>query len=186
MKLFTTLTTAAALAAGFATSTFAQDSAAVTAALAEIATRQAEDARIEANLDNFDTLDFDVFTNQKWERLHESHAEDIIVHYPDGRVTQGIDVHIEDLKWFFVWAPDTRIEMHPVRFGQGEWTGVIGVIEGTFTQPMPTATGMVEPTGKAYKLTMATIGRWNDEGTMDEEFLFWDNKEFFKQIGLGE
>ena len=34
-------------------------------------------------------------------------------------------------------APDTRIETHPVRFGQGEWTGVIGVIEGTFTEPMP-------------------------------------------------
>jgi hypothetical protein len=23
------------------------------------------------------TLDFDVFTNQKWDRLHESHAKDI-------------------------------------------------------------------------------------------------------------
>ena len=47
-------------------------------------------------------------------------------------MTEGIDVHIEDLKAFFVFAPDTRIETHPVRIGQGEWTGVVGVIEGTF------------------------------------------------------
>jgi len=26
----------------------------------------------------FDILDFDVFSNQKWDRLHESHADDIV------------------------------------------------------------------------------------------------------------
>jgi hypothetical protein len=33
---------------------------------------------------------------------------------------------------------------------------------------------------------MATIARWNKDGTMDEEYLFWDNQEFMKQIGLGK
>ena len=32
------------------------------------------------HLKTFDDLDFDVFTNQKWDRLKESHSEDIIVH----------------------------------------------------------------------------------------------------------
>ena len=36
----------------------------------------------------FDTLDFDVYTNQKWERFSESHAKDILVHYPDGHTTK--------------------------------------------------------------------------------------------------
>jgi hypothetical protein len=31
---------------------------------------------------------------------------------------------------------------------------------------------------------MATVGVWNRRGTMDEEFLFWDNQTFFQQIGL--
>jgi hypothetical protein len=188
MKTFIALATSA-IALTSATLAYAGETAAsssvVTAALAELAERQAEDARIANNLETFDILDFEVFSNQQWDRLHESHHEDIIVHWPDGRTTQGIDVHIEDLKAFFTFAPDTRIEEHPVRIGQGEWTGVVGVIEGTFSEPMPIGGGQfIEPTGKAYKLTMATIGHWTEEGVMDEEFLFWDNNAFYKQIGL--
>jgi hypothetical protein len=98
---------------------------------------------------------------------------------------KGIDKHIDDLKAMFVWAPDTRIKEHPVKLGQGDWTSVIGVMEGTFTKPMPIAEGnSLTPTGKAYKIQMATIGHWKD-GVMDEEYLFWDNQEFMKEIGLG-
>ncbi|MGM9424975.1 ester cyclase [Hydrogenophaga sp. MI9] len=158
----------------------------VPALLAELAKYQADEKRIAQNLQTFDNLDFDVFTNQKWDRLHESHAKDIVVHWPDGHSTTGIDVHIADLKAMFVYAPDTRIQTHPVKFGQGEWTGVIGVMEGTFTKPMPIGEGQfIQPTGKAFKLTMATIGHW--KGTsMDAEYLFWDNATFMKQLGLGQ
>jgi hypothetical protein len=33
---------------------------------------------------------------------------------------------------------------------------------------------------------MATIGHWNEDGVMDEEYLFWDNLTFMRQIGLAE
>jgi len=158
----------------------------VPALMAELAKYQADEQRIAKNLQTFDNLDFDVFTNQKWDRLHESHAKDIVVHWPDGHSTTGIDVHINDLKSMFVYAPDTRIQTHPVRFGQGEWTGVIGVMEGTFTKPMPIGEGkFIPPTGKAFKLTMATIGHWKGS-VMDAEYLFWDNATFMKQLGLGQ
>lgn len=113
----------------------------------------AEQARIAEHLANFDDLDFRVFTGRKWAELHKSHSHDITVHWPDGHSTKGIETHIEDLKAMFVWAPDTRIEEHPVRFDQGDWTAV--------------------------------IGPWKD-GVMVEEYLFWDNQEFMKQIGLGQ
>lgn len=45
---------------------------------------------------------------------------------------------------------------------------------------------VVEPTGKSYKMNMATIGHWTEDGVMDEEYLFWDNANFYAQIGLGE
>ena len=64
----------------------------------------------------FDTLDFDVYTNQKWERFSESHAKDILVHYPDGHTTKGLHAHIEELKPMFVFAPDTRIRTHRSEF----------------------------------------------------------------------
>jgi hypothetical protein len=90
---------------------------------------------VEQKLRTFDTLDFDVFSNQKWERLHESHAKDITVTWPDGHETKGIDRHIDDLKELFVFAPDIQIKTHPIRFGSGSFTGVTGVMTGTFTGP---------------------------------------------------
>src|SRR6266853_4269617 len=85
-------------------------------------------AAVEKNLKVFDTLDFDVFSNQKWDRLGESHAKDIVVTWPDGHETKGIEKHIEDLKAMFVYAPDITIKEHPIRFGSGSWTAVTGVM----------------------------------------------------------
>jgi len=139
---------------------------------------------IANHLKIFDELDFDVFSNQKWDRLKESHAQNIKVYWPDGHITEGINVHIEDLKKLFVHAPDTRIKEHPIKFGSGNYTLVTGVFEGTFTKPMPIGNGkFIQPTGKAFKMPMATVCIW-ENGVMKEEHLFWDNQTYVKQIGL--
>jgi hypothetical protein len=142
---------------------------------------------ISKNLQTFDTLDFTVFTNQEWTRLHESHAKDIVVHWPDGHTTSGIEKHIEDLKAMFVYAPNTSIKEHPIRIGNGNMTAVMGIMTGTFSAPMPIGNGkFIQPTGKSFKLPMCTIGIWKDDGTMSEEYLFWDNQTYMNQIGLGK
>ncbi|MBC9245613.1 ester cyclase [Paracoccus sp. 11-3] len=141
------------------------------------------------NLANFDDLDFNVYTKQDWENLHKSHAEDILVHYPDGHTTTGNPDHIKELAFMWTFAPDNRITEHPVRFGtaDGGWTAVMGYLDGTFTEPMVLPDGTtIEPTGKAYHLPMATLGRWNADGTMAEEYLFWDNATLMQQIGVGQ
>lgn len=136
------------------------------------------------HLETFDDLDFNKFTNQDWEGFKESHSEDIIVYWPDGSKTTGLPIHVDDLDAMFEWAPDTRIEEHPIKIASGEWTAVIGIMEGTFTEPMQLPDGtVIEPTGKAFKLTMCTVGHWKD-GVMIEEYLFWDNQAFMQQIGL--
>lgn len=139
---------------------------------------------IASRLKTFDALDYEVFSNQQWDRLKESHAQNIKVYWPDGHVTEGIDIHIEDLKKLFIHAPDTRIKEHPIKFGSGNYTLVTGVFEGTFTKPMPIGNGkFIQPTGKAFKMPMATVGIW-ENGVMKEEHLFWDNQTYAKQIGL--
>ncbi len=136
-------------------------------------------------LETFDELDYEIFTNQEWTRFHESHTDDIIVHWPDGRETVGLDAHIADLEAMFVYAPDTRIKEHPIAIGSGNITAVMGVMEGTFTEPMPLGNGQfIEPTGNAFKINMVTIGLWNEDGIMYEEYLFWDNQTFMSQLGL--
>jgi SnoaL-like polyketide cyclase len=150
----------------------------------KLAKYEADERAVQAHLATFDELDFDVFTHQKWDRLPESHSKDIIVHWPDGRQTKGLEAHIEDLKGIFVHAPDTRIQVHPVKFGSGDWTSVTGIMEGTFTKPMPIGNGKsLPPSGKRFTIPMCTVGHWKN-GVMDEEYLFWDNLTYMKQLGL--
>ena len=140
---------------------------------------------IALHLNKFDTLDFDLFSNQKWDRLKESHAEDIIVTWPDGHDTHGLPKHIEDLKGLFVAMPDLKITEHPIKIANGHWTAVTGRMVGTFSNPMPGPNGKpIPPTGKKLDMMMATIGHWTDAGVMDHEWLFWDNMTYMKQLGL--
>ncbi len=143
---------------------------------------------LNKNLTVFDTLDFVVYSKQQWDRLHESHSKDIIVHYPDGSITTGLDDHIKMLDPLFVFAPNTHIDVHPIKFGteNGEWTCVTGITQGTFSKPMDMGNGKsMPPTGKSFKMEMCTIGKWKN-GVMVEEWLFWDNYTMMKQIGVAQ
>ena len=146
---------------------------------------KAYDPAAAVHIRTFDTLDFDVYSNQKWDRLSESHAPDVVVHYPDGHITRGLAAHLAELKPQFVFAPDTRVVSHPIKVGNGDWTAVVGQATGTFTRPMQTGPGkFAQPTGKRFNFQMVTIGHWNKDGVLDEEWLFWDNAALAKQIGL--
>ena len=78
----------------------------------------------------------------------------------------------EDLKAIFVYASETKITEHSVRIGCGERTSVAGG-------------KMIAPTGKSFKRTMCMVGHWTKAGVMDQEYLFWDNATFMKQLGTG-
>ncbi len=151
---------------------------------AELAALKAAMEATQLNLAKFDDLDFNVFSGQKWDQLSKSHAQNIVVHWPDGHTTTGLEQHTHDLQSMFVWAPDTRITDHPIKVANGEWTAVTGVMQGTFTKPMPVADGKnIAPTGKQFKITMSTFGHWKN-GVMDEEYLFWDNAALLEQLGI--
>lgn len=161
-------------------------SAAPSSADTELASFKATQAQEQKNLENFDDLDFNVYSNQKWEEFHKSHAPNILVHYPDGHTTTGLEAHLAELKPQFVFAPDTKIKTHPIKIAQDNYTAVMGIMEGTFSQPMPIGNGKtIPPTNKPFKLAMTTIGRW-ENGLMVEEWLFWDNQAFMKQVGLAQ
>ncbi|PTT77827.1 polyketide cyclase [Pelomonas sp. HMWF004] len=172
--------------AGFAGASAAQSATDIETMKKKLADVMRQQQTEKTNLENFDDLDFNVYSKQKWDLLGKSHAKDIVVHYPDGSTTKGLDPHIAALKPLFVFAPDHKILDHPIRIASGNWTAVMGTMIGTFTQPMAIGEGkVVAPTGKAFKLSMVTMGRW-EGATMAEEWLFWDNAAFMKQIGVGQ
>ena len=148
---------------------------------------KAEKAQTEKRLAAFDVLDFDTYTHQKWTEFGATHTEDVKVFYPDGSISVGLTPgHIDKMKPQFAFAPDTEIKEHPIKLGSGDWTAVVGVMEGTFTKPIDLGGGKsIAPTGKKFKLSMTTIGHWKGD-KMFEEYLFWDNELFNKQIGIGQ
>jgi hypothetical protein len=150
-------------------------------------TASSNDQLTQERLRRFDSLDFNFYNNQQWDSFSISHADNIKVYYPDGTVTEGLSPkHIDMLKPLFAFAPDTKITSHPVKFGSGDWTAVVGEMEGTFSKPMDAGNGkVIQPTGKKFKLRMCTIGHWSG-GKMIEEHLFWDNQAMMKQIGLAK
>ena len=151
----------------------------------ELLNYKAEKLITEMRLVRFDSLDFYIYNNQKWDDMCISHDDKIVVHYPNGSVTVGlVPLHLESMKPLFVFAPDTKIVSHPVKFGKGDWTTVVGEMEGTFSRPMPVADGKtIPPTGKKFKLKMCTVGHWQG-GKLIEEYLFWDDFTFRNQIGI--
>ena len=154
---------------------------------AGIAKYREHERNVSQHLAKLDTLDFLVLTHREWDRLKESHANNIVVHWPDGRKTKGLAKHVDDLKAAFAYAPDARIKAHSVKFGSRDWTCVIGEMEGTFTKPMSISHGkQISPTRRGFKIRVCAVSHWNKKGLIDEEYLFWDNEHLMQQIGAAK
>lgn len=146
---------------------------------------ESEQETVQANLKMFDFMDFIAFNNQNWDLVSTTHTPDVKVIYANGYQTDNFEDHVPDMQMVFTYAPDTKIVSHPIAFGQGEWTAGTGIVEGTFTEPMALPDGtFIEPTGEKFRYTMVTIAKWNEEGLITEEYLFWDNAEIMKQLGI--
>src|SRR6187401_2534235 len=74
---------------------------------AELDKYKADEVLAETRLAIFDTLDYDFYSNQKWDKFNHSHADNIKVYYPDGSITTGLyPQHIDQLTPMFAFAPD--------------------------------------------------------------------------------
>ena len=132
-----------------------------------------------------DEMDFDVFSLEHLARLSESHTQDVLVMWPEGRVEKGLDPHMATMIQLFTFSPDLIIQEHPIRFGAGEWTALVGVMRGSFSGMMRNPAGgkPIMPTGKPFKMSMATFSHWRG-GLMDAEYLVWDNAALMRQMGV--
>ena len=190
MKLRTAILFAALLTTsfgGFANA--ADDVAALKAKIVELQTQvdahAAERAQTARHLEIFDELDLVAFNNRDMKRIGEIHADQVIVHNPDGTQTSPFPPHAEELQFLFDIF-DFRVAKHIVGFGFGEWTAGISISEGKWVKPLTLPDGTVlQPTGNSVSLKIATIARW-ENGRIAEEYLFWDNADWNRQIGLGQ
>jgi predicted ester cyclase len=141
------------------------------------------EATAEQNLEHFVTSEGS-FNERDFDRLASYHANDVVVHMPDGGVVHGVEKHMEDLRQMLVWAPDLKVIEYVTEVASGDWTATVSVLTGTFSEPMPLPDGAsLPPTGKSVNIQVATFAHWKD-GQITEESLFWDGAAFAQQLGL--
>ncbi|MDQ5853547.1 MAG: nuclear transport factor 2 family protein [Chloroflexota bacterium] len=104
----------------------------------------------EQNIVAFDKVDFEAWNGPDWDLFRQLHTPDVIVDWAGTR-TEGIDAHEKMAREFVTAYPDAKIEGHPIKIAQGEWTAVVGELSGG--------------------TRMVTVARWRD-GAISEEYIF--------------
>jgi hypothetical protein len=119
----------------------------------------ADSPEAKANLDRFDQLDFDAWNNRNWTLFREIHSPDVLVVDFSGKITRGIDQHVQWANESLSSTPSTIIA-HPIKIAAGNWTAITGNSARTDLS-----------TGESFNSTMVTVAHWKD-GRIIEEYLF--------------
>jgi hypothetical protein len=91
------------------------------------------DQQVKRNLKGLDDLDFDGWNNADWDGVFaHHHTDDVLVDWKGQDPTRGVAEHISAMKAYVQSAGGTppQITSHPIRFGSGDWTCVVGGFEG--------------------------------------------------------
>ena len=111
--------------------------------------------QVDRNLQGMDDLDFVGWNNADWNGVFaHHHTADVLVDWKGQPQTHGIDQHIAAMKAYVEGVGGGRppqITSHPIKFGSGEWTCVVGAF--------------------ANGARMVTVARWHD-GAIVEEFIW--------------
>jgi predicted ester cyclase len=140
------------------------------------------------NKELMQTLD-DSWNSQDMETFGKRHKQDVVVRWPAKGATNGIHDHTAEALEFFKTFPDQHIDNRPykVLIASGDWTCSIARFTGTMKGPMKGPDGKeIPPTGKKFEVDFCTVARWDSNGQIIEENLFYDLVTFMKQIGLGQ
>jgi hypothetical protein len=137
------------------------------------------------NLQNMKNLD-DSWNGQDLQTFRKYHAKDCVVRWPNQPPTHGVDAHEQEAIAFFKMFPDQHLINNPykIMLAQGEWTCTVadftGTMKGAMTMPDGT---VIQPTNKGFHIDFCTVARWNEQGQIVEENLFYDLMGMLKQIG---
>jgi hypothetical protein len=112
------------------------------------------DDEVTRNLQGMDELDFNGWNRADWQGVFAHlHTDDVVVEVKGQPPTRGLPEHIEAMKALVESTGGTPVQVasHPIRFGSGEWTCVVGEFQGG---------------GR-----MVTVAKWRD-GAVAEEYLW--------------
>lgn len=144
------------------------------------------DEKVKRHLALCEKLNFEGANKQNWNLIRKIYDENVAIIMSNGTTIKGIDKHIEEMKKMYELAPDTKVISHGIQFGSGDWTAVTQNMKGTFTGPMKDFNGkgtIIQPNGNKFTMQACSIIRWKNDKIIEER-IFWDEKDFDKQLGI--
>lgn len=112
------------------------------------------DDEVTSNLQGMNELDFNGWNRADWHGVFaRCHTDDVLVEVKGQPPTRGIREHIAAMEGLVESTGGTPIQVasHPISFGSGVWTCVVGEFEGG---------------GR-----MVTVAKWRD-GAVAEEYIW--------------
>jgi hypothetical protein len=106
------------------------------------------------NLQSMDEVDFTGWNQADWQGVFARyHTDDVLVDVHGQPKTHGIKDHIDAMKAFVetTGGRPAQVKSHPISFGSGEWTCVVGEFEDGSR--------------------MVTVAKWHD-GAIAEEYIW--------------
>jgi hypothetical protein len=103
---------------------------------------------VARNLAGMDELDFKGWNPADWNGVFAHyHTSDVLVDVKGQEATHGIQEHIDAMKDMTGGSP-AQLTSHPIKFGSGDWTCVVGEFEDGSR--------------------MVTVAKWHDGAIADE------------------
>jgi predicted ester cyclase len=127
-------------------------------------------------------LYFDALNQGNLDFITTSFKSDFVAHNPFGKLDRtGL---INDLSRLRAALPDLNVSVQQL-ITEGNWTAVIYVLNGSFTQPYSLPDGTDVPaTGNTITLPIITFFRFEQQGLVAEFFEIYDSFAFLIQLGL--
>lgn len=144
--------------------------------------------RAARNKELMQTLD-DAWNSQDLDTFESRHRANVVVRWPGQPETHGVQAHRQEAIDFYRAFPNQRVGNRPYKMliAQDDWTCSVTRFTGTMTGPMKGHDGKdIPPTGKSFDVDFCTVAKWDDNGQIIEENLFYDLVTFMRQIGLSK
>jgi steroid delta-isomerase-like uncharacterized protein len=119
------------------------------------------------------------------EALVAHYTEDAVMYMPGEPPVRGREAIAKNQGAFVRAMPDFKLTFNQV-LSSGNHAAFEGVVNGTFTGPLSTPEGDIQPTGNKVQLKFAFFARLNEDGLVEEDRTYFDTADFMRQLGLAD
>jgi steroid delta-isomerase-like uncharacterized protein len=123
---------------------------------------------------------YELFNSGNLDAARECFSDDVVNVDPSGSL-KGWDAFRQYIGVFKSASPDSTLNVKTLIDG-GDVVAMEGTFTGTFTNPLPTPQGELQPTGKPFELPFVEVNE-GQEGRITSHRVYYDQMTFLTALG---